>query len=59
MAMTLEGMAPVDRDSEAIWDLKDFDRALVRIHRVCHNAREEAMENDVRQQWTLNPPWRL
>lgn len=49
--------ANIDRDSQTFEDLKAFDRAVMRIHRVCHNFKEEANQPDVRSKWTLNPAW--
>lgn len=58
VARAMERVPLVDRDDQNIEDLKVLDEMLVRIHRVCHNFKDDASRSDVIQRWTRTPAWR-
>jgi len=59
MAAELEDQNLYDRDNIDPEVLERLDRAWVRIHRICHNFKDDAFRNDVRHQWIPQPPWEV
>ena len=46
------------RDEVDEEQLPTFDERIARIHRVCHNCKDEAGRTDGWQRrWSLNPAW--
>lgn len=46
------------RDEVDQEDLETFDERISRIHRVCHDCRDESMRTEGwKRRWSLNPAW--